>query len=48
MVQQGGNRCSPAANQSNFQFYPIPNKFLSYTIDIDGQRLFMKMAFNNG
>jgi type VI secretion system protein ImpL len=34
-----------AANQSNFQFYPIPNnKLLSYTIDIDGQRL----VYENG
>ncbi|OTG63797.1 type VI secretion system membrane subunit TssM [Acinetobacter silvestris] len=34
-----------AANQSNFQFYPLPNpQLLSYTIDIDGQR----MVFENG
>ena len=34
-----------AANQSNFQFYPLPNpQLLSYTIDIDGQRL----VFENG
>ena len=32
-------------NQSNFQFYPIQNpKFLSYTIEIDGQR----MVYENG
>jgi len=37
---------TPAATaQSNFQFYPIENpKFLSYTIDIDGQR----MLYENG
>jgi type VI secretion system protein ImpL len=36
---------APAANQSNFQFYPIPNnKLLSYSIDIDGQRL----VYENG
>jgi type VI secretion system protein ImpL len=37
---------APAAtNQSNFQFYPLPNsQLLSYTIDIDGQR----MVFENG
>lgn len=37
---------APAATaQSNFQFYPIENpKFLSYTIDIDGQR----MLYENG
>lgn len=30
-----------ANNQSNFQFFPLPNKALrSYTIEIDGQRLF--------
>ncbi len=34
-----------AQNQSNFQFYPIENiKLLSYTIDIDGQR----MLYENG
>lgn len=34
-----------AANQSNFQFYPFENaQFLSYTIDIDGQRL----TYENG
>lgn len=34
-----------AANQSNFQFYPIQNpKLLSYTMDIDGQR----MVYENG
>ncbi|MEG2471835.1 type VI secretion system membrane subunit TssM [Acinetobacter sp.] len=33
------------ANQSNFQFYPLENpQLLSYTIDIDGQR----MVFENG
>lgn len=32
-------------NQSNFQFFPLPNKaLLSYSIEIDGQRLF----FDNG
>ncbi|OTG90665.1 type VI secretion system membrane subunit TssM [Acinetobacter sp. ANC 3832] len=36
---------APAANQSNFQFNPIPNpQLLSYTIDIDGQRL----VYENG
>ena len=35
----------PVANQSNFQFYPLQNpQFLSYSIDIDGQR----MQFENG
>jgi type VI secretion system protein ImpL len=34
-----------AANQSNFQFYPLPNpKLQSYSIDIDGQR----MLYENG
>ncbi|WP_445114525.1 type VI secretion system membrane subunit TssM [Acinetobacter sp. WZC-1] len=34
-----------AANQSNFQFYPLQNpQLLSYTIDIDGQR----MVYENG
>lgn len=34
-----------ASSQSNFQFYPLPNtQLLSYTIDIDGQR----MIFENG
>ena len=34
-----------ASNQSNFQFFPLPNtKLLSYTVDIDGQR----MIFENG
>ncbi|QIO07596.1 type VI secretion system membrane subunit TssM [Acinetobacter lanii] len=41
----GGAAPVPAANQSNFQFYPLPNpQLLSYTIDIDGQRL----VFENG
>ncbi|WP_436872652.1 type VI secretion system membrane subunit TssM [Acinetobacter haemolyticus] len=36
---------APASNQSNFQFYPLQNpQFLSYTIDIDGQR----MVYENG
>lgn len=36
---------APVSNQSNFQFYPLQNpQFLSYTIDIDGQR----MVFENG
>ena len=37
---------APAAvNQSNFQFYPLENpQLLSYTIDIDGQR----MVYENG
>lgn len=36
---------STAASQSNFQFYPLPNpKFLSYSVDIDGQR----MVYENG
>lgn len=36
---------APAAAQSNFQFYPLPNsQFSSYTIDIDGQR----MTYENG
>lgn len=36
---------APASNQSNFQFYPLQNpQYLSYTIDIDGQR----MVFENG
>ncbi|MCX0330809.1 type VI secretion system membrane subunit TssM [Acinetobacter radioresistens] len=36
---------TPAANQSNFQFYPLQNpQLLSYTIDIDGQR----MLYENG
>lgn len=34
-----------STSQSNFQFYPLPNpQLLSYTIDIDGQR----MVFENG
>jgi type VI secretion system protein ImpL len=34
-----------SASQSNFQFYPLENpQLLSYTIDIDGQR----MVFENG
>ncbi|CAB1221476.1 type VI secretion system membrane subunit TssM [Acinetobacter bouvetii] len=34
-----------ASNQSNFQFYPLENpQLLSYTIDIDGQR----MVYENG
>lgn len=34
-----------ATNQSNFQFYPLENtQVLSYTIDIDGQR----MVYENG
>ncbi len=34
-----------AVNQSNFQFYPLENpQLLSYTIDIDGQR----MVYENG
>lgn len=34
-----------AVNQSNFQFYPLDNpQFLSYSIDIDGQR----MVYENG
>ncbi|MGE8541579.1 MAG: type VI secretion IcmF C-terminal domain-containing protein, partial [Acinetobacter sp.] len=43
-----GELNQPAAapsNQSNFQFYPMENpQLLSYTIDIDGQR----MVFENG
>ena len=40
-----GTPAPAAANQSNFQFYPLPNpQLLSYTIDIDGQRL----VFENG
>ncbi|NNH00204.1 type VI secretion system membrane subunit TssM [Acinetobacter sp. ANC 5414] len=36
---------SAATNQSNFQFYPLENsQLLSYTIDIDGQR----MVYKNG
>lgn len=36
---------APAANQSNFQFYPLQNpQLLSYSIDIDGQR----MTYENG
>ncbi|OAL79156.1 type VI secretion protein [Acinetobacter sp. SFB] len=36
---------STATNQSNFQFYPLENaQLLSYTIDIDGQR----MVYENG
>lgn len=42
---QGAASAPAAANQSNFQFYPLPNpQLLSYTIDIDGQRL----VFENG
>lgn len=42
---QGATAAPAAANQSNFQFYPLPNpQLLSYTIDIDGQRL----VFENG
>lgn len=42
---QGTTPAPAAANQSNFQFYPLPNpQLLSYTIDIDGQRL----VFENG
>ena len=39
-------QAAPAAtNQSNFQFYPLENpQLLSYTIDIDGQR----MVYENG
>ena len=45
-LSAGGAAAAPAAaNQSNFQFYPLPNQqLLSYTIDIDGQRL----IFENG
>ncbi len=47
-VATGGLEQSPApvaSTQSNFQFYPLPNtQLLSYTIDIDGQR----MTFENG
>lgn len=41
-VATGGiNQAPVAANQSNFQFYPLQNpKLLSYTLDIDGQRMF--------
>lgn len=36
---------SAVSNQSNFQFYPLQHpQFLSYSIDIDGQR----MQFENG
>lgn len=36
---------APAANQSNFQFYPLQNpQLLSYSVDIDGQR----MTYENG
>lgn len=36
---------APAISQSNFQFFPLENpQLLSYTIDIDGQR----MVFENG
>ncbi len=39
------NAAPAAANQSNFQFFPQPNsQLLSYTVDIDGQR----MLFENG
>lgn len=39
------NSSIASVNQSNFQFFPLPNKaLLSYSIDIDGQRLF----FDNG
>jgi type VI secretion system protein ImpL len=38
-------RTTAAANQSNFQFYPLENPdVLSYSIEIDGQR----MQFENG
>lgn len=44
-LSQGATSAPAAANQSNFQFYPLPNsQLLSYTIDIDGQRL----VFENG
>lgn len=44
-LPQNAPAAPAAANQSNFQFYPIPNpQLLSYTIDIDGQRL----VFENG
>ncbi|RKG36882.1 type VI secretion system membrane subunit TssM [Acinetobacter rongchengensis] len=45
-VASGSTSGAPAAtNQSNFQFYPIPNNnLLSYTLDIDGQRL----VYENG
>lgn len=34
------NKASAVTNQSNFQFYPLENsQLMSYTIDIDGQRL---------
>ncbi len=40
-----GQPTAPAANQSNFQFYPLENpQLLAYTFDIDGQR----MLFENG
>ncbi|NHB59142.1 type VI secretion system membrane subunit TssM [Acinetobacter sp. 194] len=40
-----GTPAPAAANQSNFQFYPLQNpQLLSYTIDIDGQR----MTYENG
>ena len=40
------SQAAPAAtNQSNFQFFPLENtQLLSYTIDIDGQR----MVYENG
>lgn len=44
-VTMGGAPAPAATSQSNFQFYPLPNtQLLSYTIDIDGQR----MLFENG
>ena len=44
-LSQGATAAPQAANQSNFQFFPLPNpQLLSYTIDIDGQRL----QFENG
>lgn len=40
-----GTPAPVASNQSNFQFFPLQNsQLLSYTIDIDGQR----MVFENG
>lgn len=45
-VATGGlEQAAKTSNQSNFQFYPLGNpQLLSYTIDIDGQR----MVFENG
>ncbi|MPW44448.1 type VI secretion system membrane subunit TssM [Acinetobacter guerrae] len=44
-LNQSATAVASAAHQSNFQFYPLQNpQLLSYSIDIDGQR----MTYENG